>query len=191
METLKCEICEACFKSEMALTGHKISVHGSRNLHPCKLCPASFSEQSSLTSHISSVHLKPKPFSCLNCSESFLTIEGMTVHIIFHEEQNQLEETVHEVKHPLYFDGKKNYFPDESQGNKKEPGNFQLPSYDFNADSDDIDEKDNVKMAILQNSQQVFLDDKIKTSRKPRKKLPPGTVKAKYLTSDEKKKKSS
>ena len=109
METLKCEICEACFKSEMALTGHKISVHGSReDSHPCKLCPASFSEQSSLTSHISSVHLKPKPFSCLKCSESFLTIEGMTVYIIFHQEQYRLEETVHEVKHPLLFNWKKN-----------------------------------------------------------------------------------
>ena len=45
-------------------------------------------------------------------------------------------------------------------------------------------------MAMLQNSLEVVLDDKIKSSRKPRKKLPPGTVKAKYLTSDEQKKKA-
>ena len=81
-------------------------------------------------------------------------------------------------------------FPGESQEIKKEPEDFELPSYDFNADSDERDEKDDVKMAMLQNSLEVVLDDKIKSSRKPRKKLPPGTVKAKSLTSDEKKKKA-
>ena len=45
-------------------------------------------------------------------------------------------------------------------------------------------------MAMLQNSLEVVLDDKIKSSRKPRKKMPPGTVKAKYMTSDEQKKKA-
>ena len=81
-------------------------------------------------------------------------------------------------------------FPGESQEIKKEPEDFELPSYDFNADSDERDEKDDVKMAMLQNSLEVVLDDKIKSSRKPRKKLPPGTVKAKYMTSDEQKKKA-
>ena len=34
MEMLLCEICEAYFKSEMALTGHQLSVHGSK----CEIC---------------------------------------------------------------------------------------------------------------------------------------------------------
>ena len=86
MVILKCEICEAGFKSEMALTGHQISVHESReDSYPCKLCPASFSEYNSLTSHITSVHVKPKPYSCLKCSESFMTIQGMMKHITVHE----------------------------------------------------------------------------------------------------------
>ena len=117
---LQCEICEAHFKSEMALTGHQIAVHGSRDSHPCNLCPATFSEYSSLTAHITSVHLKPKPFACLKCSESFMTIQGMMEHItvheeqnlseeIVHEEQNQSEEMVHEEeKHESNFDSKRN-----------------------------------------------------------------------------------
>ena len=97
MKILSCNFCEAGFKSEMALTGHQISVHGSReDSHPCKLCPASFSEYSSLTSHITSVHLKPKPYGCLKCSESFMTIQGMMEHISAHENKIKPEETVHE-----------------------------------------------------------------------------------------------
>ena len=111
MEILQCEICRASFKSEMALTGHQISVHGSReDPHPCKLCAATFSEYSSLTSHINSVHLKPKPYGCLKCSESFMTLEGMMEHISVHEEPNQSEEVVHEgVKHQPNFDSKRSY----------------------------------------------------------------------------------
>ena len=120
MEMLQCEICEACFKSEMALTGHQLSVHGSTESHPCNLCPATFSEYSSLTAHITSVHLKPKPFACLKCSESFMTIQGMMEHITVHEEQNLSEEIVHEEqnqpeltvheeeKHISNFDSKRN-----------------------------------------------------------------------------------
>ena len=105
MEILKCEICEACFKSEMALAGHQISVHGSRDSHPCKLCAATFSDYSTLTSHITSVHLKPKPYGCLKCSESFMTIEGMMEHVTVHEEQNGTDDMVHEeVKHQSNFD---------------------------------------------------------------------------------------
>ena len=126
MEILNCDICEACFKSEMGLTGHKISVHGLReDSHPCKLCPASFSEYSILASHITSVHLKPKPYSCSKCSESFLTIQGMIEHLAVHEEQNQSEEKVHEeVKHLPNFDGKRNddlKFKVESVHDKKKP----------------------------------------------------------------------
>ena len=120
MEMLQCDICEARFKSEMALTGHQIAFHGSRDSHPCKLCPATFSDYSSLTAHITSVHLKPKPFACLKCSESFMTIQGMMEHITVHEEQNLSEEIVHEEqnqpeltvheeeKHISNFDSKRN-----------------------------------------------------------------------------------
>ena len=77
-EELKCQICEAKFKTNQHMELHMTSVHEERKPHTCECCGRSFSIKQSLDSHIAYVHGGKKRLQfqkgkahCVICNENF------------------------------------------------------------------------------------------------------------------------
>ena len=94
-EELKCQICEAKFKTNQQMNLHMTSVHEERKPHTCECCERSFSMKQSLDKHIAYVHggkkrlpLHKSKAHCVICNEEFSSKKYLSEHVsAIHEEK--------------------------------------------------------------------------------------------------------
>ena len=89
-KSIKCNICDATFKTNQKLKNHIRSLHEGKRFK-CKSCDGSFTQKESLKRHVTSVHEGKKPFKCNICEASFTQKGNLNGHISL----------VHEGKKPL------------------------------------------------------------------------------------------
>ena len=77
----KCKSCDASFTQKDSLSRHVTSVHEGKKPFKCNICDANFTQKGNLNGHISLVHEGKKPFSCSICHTSFSRKAALNIHI--------------------------------------------------------------------------------------------------------------
>ena len=79
-KSIKCNICDATFKTNQNLKKHIRSIHEGKSFK-CKSCDATFTQKERLNRHVALNHEGEKPFKCNICDASFTQKGKMNGHI--------------------------------------------------------------------------------------------------------------
>ena len=85
---IRCNICNAPFKTQRHLKRHTNSVHKGKKPFKCNICDANFSRKEGLNRHIAAVHEGKKPFNCSICDANFASKQRMNTHLASVHEGN-------------------------------------------------------------------------------------------------------